>query len=243
MDKELRVVPVQLVFYRTPRSRKHAPPSTSSTGVASTSFIHPLNDSLCPIVCQATVLSNMDQSRNHIDTGFDPRSGHGSSQVKIRMDIGDDSDESLIHPSGASLFEELETARGSSWQYELQQLKFANQRLQEELHALEASSGAGAGSSSSTTGVGPIAFGRPFSSSPSTGTISIPQQSQMPQTQLHYTPLTHSTLSTSPSTPRPPNSLHQQDPPPSEWSSLAGANGQGRNPLKRSWRSEDGPMT
>ncbi|KAF8887561.1 hypothetical protein BD779DRAFT_1470652 [Infundibulicybe gibba] len=37
-----------------------------------------------------------------------------------------------------NVFEELEVSRGSSWQYELQQLKFANQRLLDELHALEA---------------------------------------------------------------------------------------------------------
>ena len=35
------------------------------------------------------------------------------------------------------MFEELDTSRGSSWQYELQQLKIANQRSYEELEALE----------------------------------------------------------------------------------------------------------
>ncbi|KIM91749.1 hypothetical protein PILCRDRAFT_57985 [Piloderma croceum F 1598] len=38
-----------------------------------------------------------------------------------------------------NVFEELETSRGSSWQYELQQLKFANQRLMEEVNMLESS--------------------------------------------------------------------------------------------------------
>jgi hypothetical protein len=37
------------------------------------------------------------------------------------------------------VFEELETSRASSWQYELQQLKFANQRLAEEADRLESS--------------------------------------------------------------------------------------------------------
>ena len=44
----------------------------------------------------------------------------------------------LVHPPAANVFEELETSRGSSWQYELQQLKFANQRLMEEISSLEA---------------------------------------------------------------------------------------------------------
>ncbi|KAF8329262.1 blue light receptor [Amanita rubescens] len=36
------------------------------------------------------------------------------------------------------VFEELETSRGSSWQYELQQLRFANQRMEDEVCLLEA---------------------------------------------------------------------------------------------------------
>lgn len=238
VHKELHVVPVRLVFYRTPRSHKHAPPSTSDIGVTPTSLIHPLNSPLCPIVCQATVLSDVEyQSGNNNDTGFRPSLSHDTDEPGPSM-----------HPSGASLFEELETGRGSSWQYELQQLKFANQRLQEELQALEsvrANSGAVHGSSSGTVGTGhmatvPLGLGQPCSPSSSTTTLPIPHQ---PQTRLHYTPLMHSNLSPSLSSLCPPNSLHEYDPPPSEWSSLAGANGQGRNPLKRSWRSEDGLTT
>ena len=41
------------------------------------------------------------------------------------------------HPHDTDMFEELDTSHGSSWQYELQQLKFANQRLYGELEALK----------------------------------------------------------------------------------------------------------
>ena len=41
------------------------------------------------------------------------------------------------HPCHTNVFEELETSRDSSWQYELQQLKFANRRLTEEAEKLE----------------------------------------------------------------------------------------------------------
>ncbi|RDB30157.1 White collar 1 protein [Hypsizygus marmoreus] len=41
------------------------------------------------------------------------------------------------HPLEANIFEDLETTRNSSWQYELQQLRFANQRLKDEIKALE----------------------------------------------------------------------------------------------------------
>ena len=37
----------------------------------------------------------------------------------------------------ANVFEELETSRGSSWQYELEKLRFDNQRLADEIDALE----------------------------------------------------------------------------------------------------------
>ena len=43
------------------------------------------------------------------------------------------------------VFEELETSRGSSWQYELQQLRFANQRMEDEVCLLEAQVQAAAG--------------------------------------------------------------------------------------------------
>ncbi|CDO76783.1 hypothetical protein BN946_scf184978.g12 [Trametes cinnabarina] len=43
----------------------------------------------------------------------------------------------LAHPAEENVFEETEIERGSSWQYELQQLKFRNQRLVEEITQLE----------------------------------------------------------------------------------------------------------
>lgn len=44
----------------------------------------------------------------------------------------------IVHPHGDDAFSELDTTRGSGWQYELQQLKYANQRLIEEVKMLEA---------------------------------------------------------------------------------------------------------
>ena len=85
---------------------------------------------------------------------------HPFHRVQIQIDnIEDDTEElaPMMHSSGASLFQDLEATRGSSWQYELQQLKLANQRLHEELKALEgACTQSGTGSSSSTTGLVPL---------------------------------------------------------------------------------------
>ncbi|KAF5353155.1 hypothetical protein D9758_008716 [Tetrapyrgos nigripes] len=47
----------------------------------------------------------------------------------------------LVHPLDENIFKDLETSRGTSWQYELQQLKYANDRLREEIKTLEGENG------------------------------------------------------------------------------------------------------
>ena len=43
---------------------------------------------------------------------------------------------SFVHSLNSGVFEELDMTRDSSWQYEIQQIRFANQRLEEEIAAL-----------------------------------------------------------------------------------------------------------
>ncbi|KAF5345962.1 hypothetical protein D9756_010926 [Leucocoprinus leucothites] len=43
---------------------------------------------------------------------------------------------SLVHSLNSDVFEELDTNRDSSWQYEIQQIRFANQRLEDEIAVL-----------------------------------------------------------------------------------------------------------
>ncbi|WVQ99547.1 hypothetical protein IAU59_006683 [Kwoniella sp. CBS 9459] len=50
----------------------------------------------------------------------------------------------VVHPPTANVFEELETTRGTSWQYELHQLRMLNRRLKEDIAAAR-SRGAGKG--------------------------------------------------------------------------------------------------
>lgn len=57
--------------------------------------------------------------------------------IQITVLSNSSSSNTLVHAEVNDVFEELDTARGSSWQYELQQLRFANQRLCEEVDALE----------------------------------------------------------------------------------------------------------
>ncbi|KDQ53329.1 hypothetical protein JAAARDRAFT_137333, partial [Jaapia argillacea MUCL 33604] len=70
------------------------------------------SSSQCPIVCQIKIAEDPSSPR--------PRSPY------------------TVHSPTENIFEELETTRGSSWQYELQQLKFSNQRLSEDVDNLEA---------------------------------------------------------------------------------------------------------
>ena len=49
---------------------------------------------------------------------------------------GSTATQDIPHPHDKDVFEELDTSHGSSWQYELQQLKIANQRSYEELKVL-----------------------------------------------------------------------------------------------------------
>lgn len=44
----------------------------------------------------------------------------------------------IVHPGSANLFEELETTRGTSWQYELHQLRLLNRRLKEDIQTSRA---------------------------------------------------------------------------------------------------------
>lgn len=143
------------------------------------------------------------------------------------------------HPGDAVLFEELDTARGSSWQYELQQLKFANQRLHEELDALEGTGSTTPGSEvtvdnsgGSSSDVASLSASNDIhggsatpnhvyqSLLPPSTTMSYPHD--VPRGQVHRA---HS-----------PVNLHEMF--PTSWTSFLGAQGIS-NPLKRTWNSDD----
>jgi hypothetical protein len=44
----------------------------------------------------------------------------------------------VVHSAAANVFEELETTRGTSWQYELHQLRLLNRRLKEDIQSSKA---------------------------------------------------------------------------------------------------------
>ncbi|KAL4079362.1 PAS domain-containing protein [Scleroderma citrinum] len=213
IHRDTHPVPVRIVFYRTPHAHTH--PQTG--GLANSQ-----GSPLCPLVCQVSVLP-LDMFTGMVSSVTSPSLGEAGTCVDGSMDPGSARTRS-IRPGDATLFEELDTARGSSWQYELQQLKFANQRLHEELDALE---GAGPGTASSS--------GVPMSNSEGGGVVSLPSSSDILIPGASPTPnrlhacgqVHHGHLHMNP---------HELN--PTDWPSLLDTHRMS-NRLKRTWNSDD----
>lgn len=231
VHRDTHAVPVRIVFYRTPRAHTHA----SMGGLA-----NPRGNPLCPLVCQVSVLppnrfprmdsSVVSSSSGEASSCIDPGNDPGSANTRP------------ARPGDATLFEELDTARGSSWQYELQQLKFANQRLHEELDALE---GTSSGTDGSEVGNGG-GNGSGVVSPPLSSDIAIPAVTpSLSHGQQPY----QSLLPSSTTTIHPHDAVrsqvyrgHSQTNPhelfSTDWPSFTGTQGIS-NPLKRTWNSDD----
>jgi hypothetical protein len=61
-------------------------------------------------------------------------------QVKL-LSTSMNQNRNIVHAGSANVFEELETTRGTSWQYELHQLRLLNRRLKEDIAAAIARGG------------------------------------------------------------------------------------------------------
>ncbi|KAI0349984.1 hypothetical protein OH77DRAFT_1507231 [Trametes cingulata] len=138
-----------------------------------------------------------------IGNGADPASqGPVVCQVKLCEGTAPPATSPLVHGLEESVFEETHIDRESSWQYELQQLKFRNQRLAEEVVALEAAitkkirrkQSLGVLSSSATAasvGLGISSVGRSVSAPRMPIAYQHPSQVAQPQhpSQVHGVPL------------------------------------------------------
>ena len=75
-------------------------------------------------------------------SGSSSVSGTKSAFLVIQVKLLPTSDtRPIVHAANANVFEELETTRGTSWQYELHQLRMLNRRLKEDVTAARARSG------------------------------------------------------------------------------------------------------
>jgi hypothetical protein len=59
------------------------------------------------------------------------------AQIKLRTHVPK-ATRPIVHSASANVFEELETTRGTSWQYELHQLRLLNRRLKEDIQSSRA---------------------------------------------------------------------------------------------------------
>ncbi|KAF8237488.1 hypothetical protein L208DRAFT_501375 [Tricholoma matsutake] len=112
--KDGRMADVAVVFY----------PSTNTKAKDATEKLYV---SPAPVIVQVKLLDSSTSSFSPYVVS--PTSRSGSS--------GAASSSSLVHPLDANIFEELEIPRGTSWQYELEKLRFANARLEQEIERLE----------------------------------------------------------------------------------------------------------
>ena len=149
----------------------------------------------------------------------------------------------VIQPS-VDMFDELAISRGSSWQYEMQQLRFTNQRLKDEYAALSAIETAKQPSEPPTTPS--YEYPQIYSQQPYPVYESQPSYLHQPQPQAQYllNNISHPPPPTPvsvqqkrprqrPIHPRPPTTQQQQ-----EWNSMADYAPQGYpRPLKRPWGS------
>lgn len=122
-------VDVILVFYAPGQAKdKQAPTYSSGDKSASANFIGTVNGvstnpvKMNDIFVQVKLLS----ASLPIQRSIQPPSVASLTQAR-----------SLIHLPNDNIFEELETGRDSSWQYELHQMKMTNRRLRDNIAALK----------------------------------------------------------------------------------------------------------
>lgn len=90
------------------------------------------------LVCHIRMASDSDGHSGRLSPNAASRR---SSSSKMSLTVSPS--RSLFHQPSANVFEELDTTRGTSWQYELQQLRLANIRMREEIENLSQEEAAG----------------------------------------------------------------------------------------------------
>ena len=116
------------------------PPLTSNDdSVSSTTFIAKAGPA--SLVCQIKVVTAdmLGRPRSHTMGSLpasDTALGKMAANDFLQSGITDQLQGHIVHDLKSSLFEELETTRSTSWQYELQQLKISNKRMKDEVDSL-----------------------------------------------------------------------------------------------------------
>ena len=112
--KDDTLIQVELIIYRSPRN--------------------PLVDALPTSTTKNTISPSPLVYRIKL---VDPSAPLQSSSSSSAAPLSSSSYLNLVHPLEENIFKELETSNNSCWKYVLQQLRLANQRLEEEIKTLE----------------------------------------------------------------------------------------------------------
>ncbi|CAE6412015.1 White collar 1 protein OS=Neurospora crassa (strain ATCC 24698 / 74-OR23-1A / CBS 708,71 / DSM 1257 / FGSC 987) GN=wc-1 PE=2 SV=2 [Rhizoctonia solani AG-1 IB] len=90
------------------------------------------------LVCQVKVVSP-DSAMGRPRSGtMSSMSGNNNTAANdfLQSGVTDQLQGHIVHDLSSNVFEELETTRSTSWQYELQQLKISNKRMKDEVDSL-----------------------------------------------------------------------------------------------------------
>lgn len=133
--KDGGVVSVKVLFFRPEPSTPFTSESSSSSGsglYASTGSISGHNNPSRPIVCHIRVTTPSSSGTFQHSVSSTNASASPAPSASAQTGPG-----SRRHPASEDVFEEINPTKDTSWQYELQQLKYTNQRLVEEVRELE----------------------------------------------------------------------------------------------------------
>ncbi|CAE6433111.1 hypothetical protein ACGC1H_001554 [Rhizoctonia solani] len=89
------------------------------------------------LVCQVKIVSpDSAAARPHSQTLGSLSGTNVASSDYRQSGVTDQLQGHIVHDLSSNVFEELETTRSTSWQYELQQLKISNKRMKDEVDSL-----------------------------------------------------------------------------------------------------------
>ncbi|KAI0071862.1 hypothetical protein K474DRAFT_1712092 [Panus rudis PR-1116 ss-1] len=202
--KDGSTVQVRLLFFHPSKRTPASPSSSASTSPSFSSYPLPTSATRSQaVVCHIRLLESVRSPYPHESPTSNPTFSHDDNE---------------------DVFEEIDASKSSSWQYELQQLKYTNQRLMEELLELEdelfgppddsSSESDKTGRNTKGANVGANMAVLTPSSSGSMHASPEKQHRQQQWVEMHPIPASSSVSSISPSTSSRPTTASGTYPPP-----------------------------
>lgn len=104
-----------------------------------TAVIYPPRSLEIPALSDADEDSPMSDTSRRLSTSSTSSGGIKPSSLIIQIKVNSNvPNKPIAHSASTNIFEELETTRGTSWQYELHQLRLLNRRFKEDISGARA---------------------------------------------------------------------------------------------------------